>query len=167
MKLLAEGPWYKKTGSLASEFQFNETACTSYIRPGCMAHYYYPYWGVKGNPLYYGERSFANMRWHGVCNSEKACRFHVLHTPEWGGDWNQRRPPFHSSWYGWGDSNGLCSSRLLYSVSSAVERPRWRDRARPRPGFGAVASTARPVAPGKSYRNNGPSSSPPASQLVA
>ena len=27
----------KKTGSLASEFQFNETACTSYIRPGCMA----------------------------------------------------------------------------------------------------------------------------------
>ena len=29
---------YKETGSLASEFQFinNETACTSYIRPGCM-----------------------------------------------------------------------------------------------------------------------------------
>ena len=50
------GVGYKKTGSLASEFQFNETACTSYIRPGCMASSFIPANARADNPLNYGVR---------------------------------------------------------------------------------------------------------------
>ena len=63
----------KKTGSLASEFQFNETACTSYIRPGCMAHYSYPENTERRNPLKYGEFSTRSNKFGGCKTAFGPC----------------------------------------------------------------------------------------------
>jgi hypothetical protein len=55
LQKLREGE--KKTGSLASEFQFTRLPALSYIRPGCMARYCYPYAAHFDNPLNYGALS--------------------------------------------------------------------------------------------------------------